>query len=394
MGADTAYGAGTLEAGIRSRFAAGVNGLTMHVLEAGWPERAGGAERPLLLLLHGFPELAYSWRKVMLPLAEAGYHVAAPDQRGYGRTSGWDGSYDGDLRAYGMLNLVRDALGLVAALGRDSAAAVIGHDFGSPVAAYAALIRPDIFRSAVMMSGPFSGPPPLPAGEYRGSGAAGSAAIQAELAALDRPRKHYQSYYCTRPADADMCGAPQGVHDFLRGYYHMKSADWPQNRPHPLAAWSAAELAKLPNYYVMQLADDMPATVAREMPSAAAVAACEWLPDDELAVYAEEFGRNGFQGGLQWYRAARDPAAAAQLQLFSGRRVDAPTCFIAGASDWGVYQSPGALERMQQQACTQMLDCSLVEGAGHWVQQEQPAAVAELLLRFLEQAAGRGSGPA
>ena len=388
MSEHTAYGAGTLDAGIRSRFVEGINGLTMHVLEAGWPTNAETADRPCLLLLHGFPELAYSWRRVIPLLAQAGYHVVAPDQRGYGRTTGWDPDYDGDLLAYGMLNLVRDALGLVVALGRDSVAGVIGHDFGSPVAAYSALIRPDIFRSAVMMSGPFGGPPALPSGEYRGSGAAGSASIQDDLAALPVPRKHYQGYYCTRPANADMLNAPQGLHDFLRGYYHMKSADWKQNQPHPLEAWTAAELARLPNYYVMQLGDDMPATVARDMPSAAEIAACEWLPDDELAVYAEEYARNGFQGGLQWYRGTRHAPAIAQLQLFSGRTIDVPTAFIAGASDWGVQQSPGGLERMQHEACTNMLGCHLVEGAGHWVQQEQPAAVAELLLGFLSDAAG------
>ena len=388
MSEHTAYGAGTLDAGIRSRFVEGINGLTMHVLEAGWPTDEGRADRPCLLLLHGFPELAYSWRKLMPLLADAGYHVVAPDQRGYGRTTGWDADYDGDLLAYGMLNLVRDALGLVVALGRDSVAGVIGHDFGSPVAAYSALIRPDVFRSAVMMSGPFGGPPALPAGEYRGSGAAGSASIQDDLAALPVPRKHYQGYYCTRPANADMLNAPQGLRDFLRGYYHMKSADWKQNQPHPLEAWTAAELAQLPNYYVMQLGDDMPATVARDMPGAAEIAACEWLPDNELAVYAEEYARNGFQGGLQWYRGTRHGPAIAQLQLFSGRTIDVPTAFIAGASDWGVQQSPGGLERMQHEACTNMLGSHLVEGAGHWVQQEQPAAVAELLLRFLSDAAG------
>src|SRR5512139_3618533 len=84
--------ADVLPRGVRSRFVDGVNGLTMHVLEAGF-ETPG---RPAVLLLHGFPELAYSWRKVMLPLAAAGYHVIAPDQRGYGRTTGWDGSYDAD----------------------------------------------------------------------------------------------------------------------------------------------------------------------------------------------------------------------------------------------------------------------------------------------------------
>ena len=119
-----------LPPGIRARFVHGINGLTMHVLEAGFDSR----DRPCVLLLHGFPELAYSWRKIMLPLAAAGFHVIAPDQRGYGRTTGWDGAYDGDVGSFGLLNLVRDALGLVAALGRRSVAAVVGHDFGSPVA--------------------------------------------------------------------------------------------------------------------------------------------------------------------------------------------------------------------------------------------------------------------
>jgi pimeloyl-ACP methyl ester carboxylesterase len=136
------YGGSTLPPGIRSRIIGNINGLAMHVLEAGFAEKA----RPCLLLLHGFPELAYSWRKIMLPLAAAGYHVVAPDQRGYGRTTGWDDSYDGDLDSYRLPNLVRDAVGLVSALGYRAVAAVIGHDFGSPVAAQCALLRPDVFR--------------------------------------------------------------------------------------------------------------------------------------------------------------------------------------------------------------------------------------------------------
>ncbi len=147
-----------LPAGVRSRIVSNVNGLAIHTLEAGF-ETEG---RPLILLLHGFPELAYSWRKIMGPLAAAGYHVVAPDQRGYGRTTGWDDAYDGDLNSFRLPNLVRDALGLVSALGYRSVAAVVGHDFGSPVAAYCALIRPDVFRSVALMSAPFGGPPQLP----------------------------------------------------------------------------------------------------------------------------------------------------------------------------------------------------------------------------------------
>src|SRR5712671_2200366 len=137
------YGNSTIAPGIRSRAVSNVNGLTVHILEAGY-ETPG---RPAVLLLHGFPELAYSWRKVMPALAAAGYHVIAPDQRGYGRTTGWDDAFDADPDAFRILNMVRDAVGLVFALGYRSVAAVVGHDAGSPVAAWSALIRPDIFRS-------------------------------------------------------------------------------------------------------------------------------------------------------------------------------------------------------------------------------------------------------
>ncbi len=136
-----------LPAGITSRLVSPVNGLSMHILEAGDPAA------PLLLLLHGFPELAYSWRKVMLPLAALGFHVVAPDQRGYGRTTGQDCSFGADLEPFRMIGLATDMLALVKALDHSRAAAVVGHDFGSPVAAWCALARPDIFAAAALMSG-------------------------------------------------------------------------------------------------------------------------------------------------------------------------------------------------------------------------------------------------
>jgi len=372
--------------GIRSRFVRSVNGLAMHVLEAGF--ETGG--RPCVLLLHGFPELAYSWRKLMPALAAAGYHVVAPDQRGYGRTTGWDAIFDGDLASFQMLNLVRDALGLVAALGYRSVAAVVGHDFGSPVAAWCALVRPDVFRSVVLMSAPFAGPPALAVdadGEVARS--APRASIHDELAALARPRKHYQWYYSTREANVDMWHCPQGVHDFLRAYYHCKSADWTPNRPEPLPSWTASELARLPDYYVMDAERGMAETVAPEMPSAAEISACRWLTDDELRVYSTQYARTGFQGGLQWYRCATGEKFIAELQLFSGRAIDVPSMFIAGKSDWGVYQKPGDFEKMQATACRNLLGCHLIDGAGHWVQQEQPEAVSRLLVEFLKPRTAR-----
>ena len=372
---DTAYGRVPLPAGIRSRMAANGNGLDMHFLEAGFEEQS----RPCALLLHGFPELAYSWRRVMPALAEAGYHVVAPDQRGFGRTTGWDADYDADLAPYRLFNLVRDVMGLLDAIGHRDVALLAGHDYGASVAAWAALIRPDIFRRLALMSAPFPGPPdisPQPPPP---------ASIHDNLAALDRPRKHYHWYYSTRPANADMQDCPQGVHDFLRAYFHHKSADWAGNRPFRLAGWTAEELARMPTYYIMDLDRTMAETVAVEMPGTEEIAACRWLPDAELAVYAREYEHHGFQGGLNWYRCRTSGLFDREHELFSGRRFEIPACFVSGAADWGVYQNPGALEAMEERAA-RWAGTWLIEGAGHWVQQEQPEAVSSRLRAF---AAGR-----
>lgn len=365
-----------LPAGVRTRQVDGINSLSMHVLEAGHPGQ------PLVVLLHGFPELAYSWRGIMPALAEAGFHVLAPDQRGYGRTTGADSSYDADLRQFGLLNLVRDVVGLVAAFGARSVSTLVGHDYGSVVAAWSAVLRPDLFRSVVLMSAPFGGPPPLPFDTVRRGPPVPPPDLDAALAALNPPRKHYLTYYATRQANADMLRCPQGVHAFLRAYYHHKSADWPGNQPYRLASLTAAELSKLPTYYVMNHDEDMATTAAREMPSPDEIAACTWLPEQELAIYAAEYQRTGFQGGLNWYRTRFVPAINSELQTFSGRTIDIPSCFIAGASDWGIHQRPHDFERMQQEACTDMRGCHLIDGADHWVQQEQSAAVARLLTDF------------
>jgi pimeloyl-ACP methyl ester carboxylesterase len=139
----------------------------------------------------------------------------------------------------------------------------------------------------------------------------------------------------------------------------------------------------MPTYYIMDLNESMAETVAHEMPTAGEITACAWLPEAELAVYSGEYARTGFQGGLQWYRCRTLGTDAAELQVFAGRSIDVPSVFIAGLSDWGIYQMPGTIERMQESALTQMQGCHLIEGAGHWVQQEQPGKVSELLLAFL-----------
>ena len=170
---------------------------------------------------------------------------------------------------------------------------------------------------------------------------------------------------------------------FLRAYYHHKSADWVENRPHPLLSWSATELAKLPTYYVMNLNQTMPETVEKEMPSAAPIRQCTWLSDKELRFYADTYSSTGFQGGLQYYRVGTSGRFAIELQEFLGRTIDVPSAFIAGNKDWGIYQKPGALEAMKAAALTDMRGYHLVENAGHWVQQEQAEAVSKILIDFL-----------
>ena len=140
----------------------------------------------------------------------------------------------------------------------------------------------------------------------------------------------------------------------------------------------------MPTYYVMDLEKGMAETVAPEMPSAKEIAKCKWLTEAELAVYAAEYGRTAFQGALQAYRCNFDSKLVAEMRLFSGRTIDVPSCFIAGKSDWGPYQTPGAIVTMRNTACTQMVGFHLIEGAGHWVQQEQPETVNALLAQFIQ----------
>ena len=369
---ESCYGEVPLDDGVRSRRIDGINGLSMQILEAGYQD----SDRPLVLLLHGFPELAFSWRKLMPLVAARGYHVIAPDQRGYGATTGGDDSYDGDLASFRLSHLVSDILALLAALGRQRVAAVAGHDFGSPVAAWCALLHPDIFQCVALLSAPFAGPP--------GPGSDPWPQIDAALAALDPPRKHYQRYYATREANADMLSSAQGLSAFLRAYFHCKSHDWPHNHPRALKSWRAQDLGVLPRYYVMELDKGVAATVAEMAPLPEEVERCTWLTDVELQVYVREFGRTGFQGGLNWYRCAFDAAALADLQAFNGRRIEVPACFIAGRSDWGTYQSPGALEATSR-ACASFVGTYFIEEAGHWVQQEQPLRLDTRLGEFLAQ---------
>lgn len=353
-----------------SRYVSTMPGLTVHYLEC------GRAEDPVLLLLHGFPELAFSWRKVMPQLADAGFRVIAPDQRGYGRTTGWDTGFDVDLEPYRMPSLVLDQVALLAALEIDEVVAVVGHDFGSPVAAWCALIRPDLFRRVALMSAPFPGPPEFVSGDGTG--------LDRALAELVPPRKHYQRYYSESQADEEMRSCPQGLEAFLKQYYYLKSAAWKGNHPLPLSGWQAEQLATMPGYYIMPREQTMAEVVALDCRDQQLDSVHAWLSKEALDVYACEFARTGFQGGLNWYRAMTSERERRASLLFSGLRITVPAAFIAGEKDWGRYQSPGALKAMEGKACADFRGTHVIPEAGHWVQQEQPGAVADVVLRFVQ----------
>ena len=354
-----------LPEGITSRYLGNGNGLTVHFLEAGKPDA------PLVLLLHGFPELAYSWRELIVPIADLGFHVVAPDQRGYGKTTGHCEGYNVDLAEFGMVNLADDTVGLARALGHSDVALVVGHDFGSPVAAWSALIYPTVFQSVILMSAPFSGPPNTQTKD--------DADIHGALAGLSPPRKHYQWYFGERNTEANMLNAACGFSEFLRAYFYCKSADWPGNRPHQLGSWSASELARMPRYYIMDLGVGMAETALSMAPSKQEAQACRWLDQTELEFYAAEFQKTGLQSGLNWYRRSTSAEEQQELAAFMGQKIKAPLAFIGGAQDWGVWQVPGSLEAMATIASVDFGETHLIENAGHWVQQEQPKAVFEVI---------------
>jgi pimeloyl-ACP methyl ester carboxylesterase len=163
--------------------------------------------------------------------------VVAPDHRGYGRSGGTDVTFDDSLWPFRPMERVRDTLGLVYALGYREVAMIVGQDFGSSVSSWSTLIRPDVFRSMVLMTAPFEGAPSFPfntANEPPKPAPSGPT-VHDDLAALPQPRKHYHWYNARREANAEWMGAKQGVHDFLRAYFHVKPV--PFGQPVRLGQW-------------------------------------------------------------------------------------------------------------------------------------------------------------
>ena len=212
------------------------------------------------------------------------------------------------------------------------------------MAGWCALTRPDVFRSVVMMSAPFGGAPPsllrftrARATSRRHRAAAPAPSLDEELAKLPQPRKHYQTYYTTREANENMWHPPQGVHNFLRAYYHMKSADWAPNKPFPLANNSATEMAKLPRYYVMDLDKGMAEQVAGDMPSAAADREVQVAHRRGAAAStAAEYGAQRVsRAGCSRIASAACRACRRSCSCLPGRTIDVPSAVRVGQERLG-----------------------------------------------------------
>jgi pimeloyl-ACP methyl ester carboxylesterase len=308
------------------------NGIRMHLAEAG--------EGPLVVLCHGFPESWYSWRHQIAALAAAGFHAVAPDMRGYGGTDA-----PAAIEQYTLLHLVGDVLGLVDALGAKTAV-IAGHDWGTPVAWHAALLRPDRFRAVIGLSVPY---------RPRGSVRPTSAMPQTE------DEVFYQLYFQTPgAAEAEL---ERDVRLTMRSNLYWISGDAP-------VVETKGPVLMLPR---------AGGWIGKRANPAALPA---WLSEADVDFYTAEFARTGFRGGLNWYRNIDRNWEL--LAPFDGLKITVPALFIAGERD-PVLRFPGADRHLAElKANAPELRASIVlPGCGHWVQQERPQQVNSAMIEFL-----------
>jgi pimeloyl-ACP methyl ester carboxylesterase len=287
-----------------------VNGVELHVAECG--------QGPLVLLLHGWPELWFSWRHQLPVLAAAGYRAVAPDQRGYGHSARPERVED-----YDIVHLGEDILGLIDALGEEQAV-VVGHDWGAIVAWYLAQAAPERLTALVAMSIPFWLRPSRP------------------------PTAVWKDMF--------------GDHFFYMLHFQTPGL-------------ADAQLGRDPGTslrLVMRKVSQDVFDGSAEVPPV-----FKWMTDDEFAVYETEFRRTGFTGGINWYRNVDR-----NWELTAGiaeRKIEVPTMFLAGERDPVLTFIPTDPMRAQ---VSDLREFVLVPGAGHWIQQERPAETNEALLRF------------
>jgi pimeloyl-ACP methyl ester carboxylesterase len=305
------------------------NGIRIHLAEQG--------TGPVVLLCHGFPEGWYSWRDQLAALAAAGYHAVAPDMRGYGRTDA-----PGEISSYTLFDIVGDMIGLVSVLG-EKQAIIVGHDWGANIAWHAALFRPDVFPAVAALSVPFRQRGPAPP--------------------LDMLRKaglltHYWFHF-QEPgvAEAEFERDPRAA---LRRVLYSISGDAPSSTKtlslQPGKGWLANTLDP----------EQLPA----------------WLTDADLDHMAAEFSRSGFRGGLNWYRNIdRNWELTAP---WAGASIRQPALFIAGSEDPVISLGSGAAAvRALPVTVPGLIRTLLIDGAGHFIQQERPQLVNEALVEFL-----------
>ena len=355
---------------LKKKFIKNINGLNYFYLESG---KINKIKSNVILFLHGFPELSYSYRYLLKNFSYEGYYCIAPDQRGYGKTS-FTYPVKSNATDYSIFNLTKDIFHLLVKL-KIRNINLVGHDFGSYVASYFCLFYPKFVKSLVLMSMPFGG---------IADEKALLKTIQADknLRSLKPPRKHYQTYFAGKTANKNMMYCKQGVTNFLRAYYHFKSYDYYGNKPQKLKNFSAKELSKMPEYYIMKRNKGMAQTVNNYMPKQNQIKKCQWLTNSDLKVYSTHFKKNTFQGPLNWYKMMLNVKENKKIKdLKLSNFIDIPTIFISGKSDWGIYQKPGQLEDMKK-FFKKFYGIFLIDKAGHWVQQEQPYKTFQAMNKF------------
>jgi pimeloyl-ACP methyl ester carboxylesterase len=308
------------------------NGIRMHIAERG--------KGPLVVLAHGFPELWYSWRYQMVALAKAGFHAVAPDQRGYGQTD-----CPAPLEAYDIFQLAGDMVGLVGALGEDRAV-IIGHDWGAVVAYHCALLRPDLFPAVALLSVPF-----LPR--------VGGKTPPTEIMKKVFGEEVFYQVYFQEPGRAEAEMEADIRKTMLSIFFSLSGSAPPERRWRYLLG----KTERLRDTYF-----------AVERPP-------EWLSENDVSHFVQEFRRTGFRGGLSWYRNIdRNWASTPFLE---GAKLRQPAFFIAGESDPVIRMYRQPVESLETNV-PHLQGKAIIPGAGHWVNQERPEEVNQLLVQFLK----------
>ena len=312
------------------------NGINLHIAEQG--------SGPLVLLCHGFPESWYSWRHQLPALAAAGFHAVACDMRGYGQTDRPEA-----IDQYTLLHLVGDVVGLLDALGEEHAV-IAGHDWGAPVAWYAALMRPDRFRGVIGLSVPFT-----PRGPVRPT----TVMPQTDDAVF------YQLYFqAPGVAEAEF---ESDIRRTIRGILCMNSGDNPYQAPRE-------EVGMVPR------AGGLAARWQSVLVNPATLPA--WLSEADVDFFAAEFARAGFRGGLNYYRNIDRNWEL--LAPFAGAKVAVPALYIAGDRDLVMaFRGMDQLIANLRHFVPQLQRTIMLPGCGHWTQQERPAEVNAAMIEFL-----------